>query len=457
MALIKSGGIRRFAILALITVLLAISSGDRATLAVAGPSMSTDLDLDQVEMGWLFSAFAWAYVLAHIPAGWLVDKFGVKRTVLAGLLLWSVVTVFMASASWFLQPFLVLLIARLLLGAFEAPVGPAASRIIAAWFPTAERGVAGSIFNSGQYIALVLFTPLMGFLDHMFGWEHIFAVMGVLGVAFAALWAFTYNPPATDRMLKPAELDHIRKGGGLTDLGGAQMASQHQPRLSDVLSLFRSRMLVGIFITQYCISAITWFFVTWFPSYLVKERGFNIFEASLVSTVPAIFGFIGGISAGFFSDFLLRRTGSLSFARKVPITIGLCMSALMIGCNYTDSTVLIVGLMSAAFFGKGFGSLGFTVIADTAPKQIVGLTGGVFNALGNTAGIVTPVVIGMILSATNSFSGALLYVGLHGLVAVFTYWVIVGPIRRFELKNIPPQPGEDAAVPPAASLAGQTH
>jgi nitrate/nitrite transporter NarK len=111
------------------------------------------------------------------------------------------------------------------------------------------------------------------------------------------------------------------------------------------------------------------------------------------------------------------------------------MTVLIIGCNYTDSTILITVLMSAAFFGKGFGSLGWTVVADTAPKEVIGLTGGVFNAIGNTAGIVTPVVIGYILSATGSFNGALLYVGLHGLLAVLCYWVIVGPIERLHIRD----------------------
>ncbi|WP_249209807.1 MFS transporter [Bradyrhizobium manausense] len=206
-------------------------------------------------------------------------------------------------------------------------------------------------------------------------------------------------------------------------------------------------MLVGIFIAQYCISSITWFFVSWFPSYLVKARGLSVMEASLVATVPAIAGFVGGVSTGFFSDWLLKKTGSLSIARKLPITVGLGMSALIIGCNYTNSSLIVVFLMSAAFFGKGFGSLGWTVVADTAPKEIVGLTGGVFNALGNTAGIVTPVMIGYILANTGSFNGALTYVGLHGLVAVLCYWVIVGPIQRVTIRERPPL--HHAAAAPA--------
>ncbi|QGY00855.1 MFS transporter [Methylobacterium mesophilicum SR1.6/6] len=428
----------RFGVLALITILLALSSGDRATLAIAGPNMSKSLGIDPIQMGWLFSSFAWAYVLAHLPAGWIVDKIGAKTTILAGVVLWSLMTFLMSGVGLVAYPFLAMLLLRFLLGTFEAPVGPAAGRIIAAWFPSAERGKAGAIFNSAQYVALVIFTPLMGFLDHRFGWEHIFSVMGVVGFVFAVAWAIFYYAPSEHPRISKSELELIQSGGGLIELSSkAQTTSPGHtgPSFSDIGELFRSRMLVGVFISQYCISSITWFFVSWFPSYLVKGRGFSVFDASLVATIPAIAGFVGGVSTGFISDWLLHRTGSLSIARKVPITIGLIMSSLIIGCNYVDSTAVIIFLMSAAFFGKGFGSLGWTIVADTAPKEIVGITGGVFNALGNTAGIVTPLAIGYILSATGSFNGALLYVGLHGLGAVLCYWFIVGPIQRLEIRK----------------------
>ena len=375
-------------------------------------------------------------MLAHLPAGWIADRLGAKQTILGGLILWSLVTFLMSGAGWTSYPFLVMLILRFMLGVFESPVGPASGRIIAAWFPSTERGTAGAIFNSAQYVSLVFFTPLMGFLDHRFGWEHIFAVMGVPGFLFAAVWAVTYYPPSAHPRVSAAELDHLRAGGALVELGGTSPATAARgPRWSDLAELFKSRMLVGIFLAQYGISSITWFFVSWFPTYLVKARGLSVLDASLIATVPAICGFVGGVATGFFSDWLLKRTGSLGIARKTPITIGLVMTVLIIGCNYTDSTVLITVLMSAAFFGKGFGSLGWTVVADTAPKEVIGLTGGVFNAIGNTAGIVTPVAIGYILSATGSFNGALLYVGLHGLLAVLCYWIIVGPIERLVIRE----------------------
>lgn len=449
---------QRFLILALITIVLAFSTGDRATLSVAGSGMSKELGLSPVQMGWLFSSFAWAYVLAHVPAGWLVDRLGAKRTVLGGLVLWSACTMFMGAAGWFASAFAALLVLRFLLGTFEAPVGPASGRVIAAWFPAQERGVAGAIFNSAQYLSLALFTPLMGWLDHMFGWEHVFSVMGALGLLLALLWWRAYQVPTEHPKLTAQELELMRNGGALVDLPAHGVAPSTdgdvQPdadgmvqRTPNLLDLFRSRMLTGIFLAQYCITAITWFFVSWFPTYLVKERGMSILTAGFVASLPAIAGCVGGVLTGFVSDWLLKRTQSLTIARKVPITIGLLLTSVMIGCNYVDTDWIVVALMSLAFFGKGFGSLGWTVVADTAPKSMIGLTGGVFNAVGNTAGITTPVVIGYILGTTGSFHQALVFVGLHGVVAVASYWLLVGRIQRFEPKRRAPALGEVQARP----------
>ncbi|WP_374190094.1 MFS transporter [Rhizobium rhizogenes] len=451
---VQRAGFYRYVALALITLILTLSTGDRATLSVAGPSMSKDLDLDPIAMGWLFSSFAWAYVIGHIPAGWVVDKFGVKYSMLGGLIIWSVATALQGSVGWFSSAFTATLALRFILGIFEAPIGPGSGRVLAAWFPSTERGVAGSIFNSAQYISLVIFTPLMGWLDHQFGWEHIFWVMGGFGLIMAILWIVFFSLPAQHASVSSAELAYIENGGGLTDLNLPNDVKANISR-TDALptgyaisQIFKSRMLVGIFIAQYGINSITWFFVSWFPSYLVKGLGFSILQAGFVAALPAVCGFIGGVSSGFVSDGLLRKTGNLSLARKLPITIGLLMSALMIGCNYTKSEYLVIGLMCAAFFGKGFGSLGWTVCADTAPKQAIGLTGGVFNAIGNSAGIVTPLVIGYILARTGSFEGALLFVGLHGLIAVFSYWVIVGKLQRIEIA--PP-----ASAHPSISTIGR--
>ena len=432
----------RFVMLALITMILTLSTADRATLSVAGVDMAKELGFNPLHMGYLFSAFSWAYVAMQVPSGWVGDRFGSKITIFLGIALWSLATVAMGSIHFFSFAFALLLVLRFLLGVFESPVGPASGKVIAAWFPSTERGIAGAIFNSAQYLSLAVFTPLMGWLAYTLSWHFVYIVMGGLGIIMAMLWYTLFYVPSKHPKVNKAELDYIREGGGLIDMdaniGGKTQSTGDKKqgfKLGDIAQLFKSRMLVGIFIAQYCITAISWFYLSWFPIYLVKERGFSILKAGFVASIPAIAGCIGGILSGFVSDWILKKTGSISLARKIPITIGFTLSAAIVICNYVDSSQVVIALMSAAFFGKGFGNLGWTVVADTAPKKIVGITGGVFNSIGQASGIITPVVIGYILQVTGSFNGALVFVGAHGIAAILSYWIIVGKIQRFELKS----------------------
>jgi ACS family glucarate transporter-like MFS transporter len=427
---------RRFLVLALITTVLALSTGDRATLSVAAPGLAKDLAIDPLSMGWLFSAFSWSYFLAQIPAGYLVDRIGSRIAILVALVCWSIATILTSGVGYVAAPIVVLYALRLLLGVLEAPVTPACSRIIAAWFPSDERGVAGAIFNSAQYLSLAVFTPLMGFLFHYAGWQHIFTVMGGLGLILAMIWWWEYQAPDSDTRLSRDEYDDITARGALTQLGSASSkidAAHMVPAGKVIRSLLSNRMLLGIFFAQYCVASLSTFFISWFPSYLVEARHFSMLQAGFVAALPAVCGCLGGVSAGFFSDWLLRRTGSLTIARKLPITLGLGLSATIILCNYTAANAVVVAIMCAAFFGKGFGALGWTVIADTAPKEAIGVTGALFNAAGSVGGIITPIAIGAIVSRTGSYDGALIYVGCHVLAAVAAYWLLVGRIERYRL------------------------
>ncbi len=138
----------------------------------------------------------------------------------------------------------------------------------------------------------------------------------------------------------------------------------------------------------------------------------SILKVGLVASIPALCGFAGGVLGGVFSDYLIKRGLSLTPARKLPIVLGMLLASTIILCNYTNNTTLVVMLMALAFFGKGFGALGWPVISDTAPKEIVGLCGGVFNVFGNVASIVTPLVIGYPVSELHSFNAALVFVGM---------------------------------------------
>ena len=283
----------------------------------------------------------------------------------------------------------------------------------------------------------------MGAVTHAFGWPWVFVLMGAVGLVFGLAWNRLVYEPADHPLANTAEVDYIRRGGGLVDLDrGSRAARAARPGL--ILELLKQRMLIGIFLGQYCINVLTWFFLTWFPIYLVRERGMSILQVGFVAVLPALCGFLGGILGGWISDGLLRRGRSLSAARKIPIVAGLLLSTAIVGCNYVDTQWAVIALMSLAFFGKGVGALGWAVMSDVAPKEATGLAAGLFNTCGNLAGIVMPIVIGYILKWTGSFEGALVYVGAHALLAVVSFLVIVGDIRRIEL---PPAGGVPVAVP----------
>jgi MFS transporter, ACS family, glucarate transporter len=427
----------RWTILAILFIVTTINYADRASISIAGPEIRKALGLSPVEMGFVFSAFAWSYVMAQLPGGWLLDRFGSKITYFFSIFLWSLFTMLTGAVGFMTGAAAVgtLFALRFVVGAAEAPSFPGNSRITSAWFPTHERGLASALFNSAQYFATVLFAPIMGWLVHSFGWQSVFVVMGSMGIVMAFVWLKTIHGPRNHPSVSSSELKYIEEGGALVDLDGAQRATQAPAvdTIACVKELLGNRMLLGVYIGQYCINTLTYFFLTWFPVYLVQERHMTILKAGFVASVPAIAGFLGGVVGGTISDRLAKAGFSLSMSRKVPIVAGMLLSMSMIACNYIEQDIFVVAVMALAFFGKGVGALGWAVVADTSPKEAGGLSGALFNTFGNIAGITTPIVIGYILQGTGSFAGALVFVGANAAVTIFSYVFIVGEIKRVKL------------------------
>lgn len=463
-ATVAATGRVRFTIVAMLFAVTMVNYADRAVLAIAGPALSKDLGLTAVQMGFIFSAFGWSYVIGQVPGGWLLDRFGSKPVYFASITIWSLFTL-LQGAVWVVgaaAAVYALFALRFLVGFAESPSFPANGRIVAAWFPANERGTASAIFNSAQYFATVLFAPIMGYITVTFGWSWTFYFMGLVGILVGLIWLRVIYSPKQHPRLQPAELDYIERGGALVNMdqpksdtritraeleldfverGGLKTVNDrteskgNSPRWGYLVQLLRNRMMLGIFLGQFCINAITYFFITWFPVYLVQQRGMSILNAGIIASIPAICGFAGGVLGGVWSDWLLRRGVSLTAARKTPIVVGMLLSMSMIVCNYVDAQWLVILVMAVAFFGKGIGALGWAVVSDTVPREIAGLSGGLFNTFGNISSITTPIVIGYIIQTTGSFNGALVFVGVNALVAALSYLVIVGEIKRVELRE----------------------
>lgn len=428
----------RWLVVAMLFFMTLINYADRSSISLAGPQMAKDLGLSPVDMGIIFSAFGWAYVMFQLPGGWLLDKFGSRLIYSLSIFFWSLFTLMTGLAGFVSGATAVAFIfaMRFMVGTSEAPSFPANSRIVASWFPASERGTAAAIFNSAQYGSTVFFAPLMGWLAHTWGWHSVFTVLGLLGIAFLPLFHKIVKSPKEHPQVNEAEIDYISAGGALISLdeSNATQKKPEGPKLRYLKQLLSSRMMLGTYLAQYCLNAIGFFFITWFPIYLVQEKNMSIMKAGMVAAIPAICGFLGGLLGGFFSDFLIKKGVSVSVARKIPIISGMMLCCVMVLCNYTDSETAVIAIMAMSFLGKGIGGMGWTINTDTAPREIAGLSGSMLNTFSNASSITTPIITGYILDITGSFHAVLWFVISHAVMVIFFYLFVVGKIQRLVLK-----------------------
>jgi ACS family D-galactonate transporter-like MFS transporter len=415
----------RFTVLALLSVGTLINYMDRTVLGIAAPVMTAELQINAAVMGLVFSAFSWTYALAQIPGGIFLDRFGSKLTYFLALIFWSLFTGLQGAAVGLKS----LLLVRFGLGISEAPCFPVNSRVVATWFPQHERARATGIYTVGEYLGLACFAPALFWLMSTFGWRALFIVVGAVGIVFAMIWWRLYREPRDSTTVNQAELDYIAAGGGLEEAKAAKTPFAWR----DVLRLLRIRQIWGASLGQFAGNTTLVFFLTWFPTYLATERQMGWIKVGFFSVMPFLAAAVGVMFGGWVSDWLLKRTGDANIARKLPIICGLVGSASIIGANYVDSDIAVIAILSFAFFGQGMVGLGWTLISDVAPKHLMGLTGGIFNTCSNLAGIVTPLVIGFIISATGSFFYALVYVCAAALAGLLAYVFVVGDVRRVEL------------------------
>lgn len=425
----------RYLIICILFAVSCFSFADRSALSQAVAAMPKDMDLSPQRMGYLLFGFGWAYALGQLPSGGLLDRFGSKRVYGIAIILWSAFA-FLTGCAGYVNAslaFTAIFILRILSGLAQSPVFPGNGRIVAAWFPTSERGRASAIFNSSQYFALPIFAPIFGGLLNRFGWQSCFWFMGALGGLFTLVWFTNIFGVKEHPRISPAEIETIERGGGLVNTDAVASAKKNTLTWATVKMLLSYRMLVGVYIGQYCITTLTWFFLTWFPLYLAQARHMSVLKVGFAAAIPGLCGGFGGILGGVISDELLRRGCSLSFSRKLPIMAGMALSMSIIACNYANSQAVMLAFMSLSFFGKGIGALGWTVISDTSPKGMVGMNGALFNLCGNLAGVTTPLIIGYIVEKAHSYNGALVFVAVIAFCAIVSYGPIVGEIKRLEL------------------------
>jgi MFS transporter, ACS family, glucarate transporter len=408
----------RYTLLYFACVLSVITYIDRVCIASSAPAIRADLRLDSVQMGWVFSAFTFAYAVFEIPTGWMADVFGPRRTLMRIVLWWSAFT----AASGLAWNFTSLLIARFLFGAGEAGAYPSISRSFSRWFPVTERGAAhGAVFMSSRLGAAAT-PPLVILIISAAGWRVSFWIFGSLGVAWSVLWwRWFRDDPAAHPSVGPDERAFIASGTPSTDT-----ANVHWRDLLD-------RNLLCICLMYFCIAYGLYFYLTWLPTYFKEARGFSSQQAAWLASAVLFTGAVASIAGGWLTDRLTKRYG-LKVGRSIAVVALPLSGALIIAATLSPSPLLAAVLIAFAFFWAELCLSPSWAMCHDIGGEAAGTVTGAMNTLGNLGGSLSPLVFGYSVQLWNSWSTPLVIMAcIYGVGGMLT--LRVDPRRRLVFRG----------------------
>ncbi|MEM5446154.1 MFS transporter [Paraburkholderia sp. BR14263] len=392
---------------------IAVNYIDRANLAVAAPHIMKDLGIGPAAMGLLLSGFFWTYAVMQLPFGWFVDRAGARIALPFAVGWWSVFTAATAVAGGFAAMFG----CRLMLGVGEAGAYPSCAKLVSQWFSRDERALATSIFDSGSRVGSALSLPLVAAIMAAWGWKASFVITGALGLVWILGWIVMYREPearaALDKPRAPAPAAASIRWSGL----------------------FRYRTVWGMMLGFFCLNFVIYFFITWFPSYLVEARGFSLKSLGTLGTLPAIASIPGGWLGGWLSDALVKRGWSLTAARKTCIVGGMLLSSVITLTGIVQDIYVMLALFAIAYGSLAAAAASiWSLPADVAPTpRHVASLAGIQNFASNLAGIALTTFTGVMLQLTRgSFTIPLVVAGGFCVLGAVSYLVIVGRVEPLE-------------------------
>jgi ACS family glucarate transporter-like MFS transporter len=392
---------------------------DRVCISQAAPLISTDLGLSARQMGYVFSAFTLAYALFEIPCGYLGDRIGPRRVLLRIVLWWSFFT---AATGWALN-WLMLVVTRFLFGAGEAGCFPNLTKAFDRWLPERERARAqGVMWMSARWGGAS--APLLVYFCLQFmPWRAAFSAFAVLGIVWAALFYGWYRDnPREHRAVNAAE--------------AALLPPEHELAAGHFQvpwrKFWRSRT-VWCLCGQYAALSYAWyFFITWFPTYLLQARGFDLEQSALLAGTPLFLGGFGSLAAGWIAPWLGRRLGSVRRARCGLGATGMIAAAalLVISTKLTNPYLAVAAIALVSFFNDIAIPGAWTACMDVGGPY-VGTLGGAMNMMGNFGGFLSPIVIGYIVDKSNNWTLTFYVTGAVYLAGA-VFWLILDPVTPLQ-------------------------
>ncbi|WP_196607479.1 MFS transporter [Pectinatus frisingensis] len=415
----------RWIIAAMMWAAIAINFLDRTTLAIATPHIMSDLQVTTEEMGVLMSAFFLCYALLQIPAGFISDKFGQRKVLGLSVLWWSVATGLTGIATGFKS----LMGLRMILGVGEAGAYPSNAAITRKWFPKSERATVGGIFDSGQKFGGAFGVPILTWLMISVGWRETFAVLGILGIVWSLAWWILFkDDPADHKGVNKMELDYIHEGG---------MDEKDKTMPMKWWQLLRYRNVIAMCIGFFMINYNSYFFITWLPMYLMKDRGLSFSQMGFAASLPLLCGAIIEVLAGYLSD-KVHSSGKMSLTktRKLFLCIGLVMASFIGFAAVSKSLVIALILLCISKSGTVVAaSQVWAIPSEIAPRNMTGIVAGIQNCVSNFGGVVGPIITGFIVGYTGHFEFALLFSAFLLLLAIFNFIFVLGKIEPIKAEK----------------------
>jgi len=378
----------------LVTAAIAMNYMDRSTLAIGNLKIREEFGISATAIGALGSAWALTYGLAQLPSGYLLDRVGPKLLVGLSMIVWSLFQAAGGLAGNYFQ----LMLSRIGLGATEAPCFPSATRSVSDWFDVKHRGTPSGVYTSGAYIGPTLAPPILTGLMLAFNWRVMFIVMGLAGIAGAAIWFLIYRDPRS-QALEPQDAEYLR----------ANREAKSSVTLREWTSLFRFRAMWVLMLGAFCTGYITWMYQTWLPAYLEMQQHISIGKTGLLASVPLICAFFGALSGGWVSDRLVRGGMELIASRRLPLILGLLGSAVFTGlAAVATGAGMAVICIAISMFCMQFGiTCKWILVTAITPQAYCASAASNQNFAGFLGGTLSPVLTGFIVDVTGSFVVAL--------------------------------------------------
>ena len=419
----------RWRIAVLVSAAIAISYLDRQTLPVAIKAISRDIPLTNQQFSYLQSAFLLSYAFMYAGGGKLADALGTRLGFTVIMLFWS----FACLSHGLAMTFAMLAISRFLLGMGEGGGFPAATRVVAEWFPVAERATGMGVINAGTAIGALVAPPLIAFTLSFANWRWIFFLTGLIGLLWTIWWRFAYYPPGEHPNLTVLEHDRIKS---LLLPGVAATKTSW-------IRLLRVREAWGLVAAKFLSDAAWYFYLFWLPKYLYDARGFDIKAVGTVAWIPYAASGIGCLIGGSMSSYLVRRRFSLGTSRKLALGLSAALMPFVLLVPYVRVSWAIV-IFSLAYFGQqSWSTLVMVLPTDLFPSNVVGAVAGLVGFGGAMGGIVFGQLAGYLLDHAFGYGVVFTLAGTFHLVA---FLVILVAVPSVHLLTLDPKLRYEAAL-----------